>query len=116
MTLVVQAWILISALLCGAGWILSALHELNPAGYLTVLALVVAGLIWQWPKIKPRSPIRFARVWPWFPERQRPVAPMDENGCDAGFSPMRTRSMKPNEPCYGLSPLCCRASIKRKTL
>ncbi len=48
MLIAVRLWILLSALLVASGWILSALHELNPAGYGTVFFLAaVAGIYWQ---------------------------------------------------------------------
>ena len=44
----VRIWILFSTLLVAAGWILSALHELNRAGYGVVLALAaIATVFWQ---------------------------------------------------------------------
>lgn len=39
----VKFWILWSALVCGAGWVLSGLHQLNRVGYLWVFALGTAG-------------------------------------------------------------------------
>lgn len=42
---VVRAWILLSTLLAGAGWILSAFHELNRFGYAVVFALAAAALV-----------------------------------------------------------------------
>lgn len=50
----VRVWILLSAWLVGAGWILSALHQLNRAGYGAVFALTAAGLVLcrdqiEWP-------------------------------------------------------------------
>jgi hypothetical protein len=54
MQLAVRAWILLSTLLVGAGWILSAFHELNRTGYGIVFALAAAALFFcrrkiQWP-------------------------------------------------------------------
>ena len=44
----VRIWILFSTLLVAAGWILSALHELNRAGYGVVFALAaIATVFWQ---------------------------------------------------------------------
>ena len=43
MLMLVRVWILISALLVGAGWILSALHQLNRTGYGIVFTL--AGIV-----------------------------------------------------------------------
>jgi hypothetical protein len=48
MPVVVRIWVLLSALLVSAGWILSAAHELNRAGYLLVLlAFTVTVVLWQ---------------------------------------------------------------------
>lgn len=44
----VRIWILLSTLLVSAGWILSALHQLDPAGYCVVFVLaVIACVVWQ---------------------------------------------------------------------
>jgi hypothetical protein len=53
----VRLWISISALLVGAGWILSALHQLNRAGYAVVFALAgIAAVCWQRKaKWRPRN-------------------------------------------------------------
>jgi hypothetical protein len=40
---VVRAWILLSTLLAGAGWVLSAFHELNHIGYAIVFVLAFCG-------------------------------------------------------------------------
>ena len=56
----VRFWILLSALLCGAGWILSAFHALSPIGYAVVFLVAgMSGVWWQrktrcypWEKIK----------------------------------------------------------------
>jgi hypothetical protein len=45
----VRAWILLSALLVGAGWILSAVHQLNRVGYGIVFALA-AGAFFCWQR------------------------------------------------------------------
>src|SRR5471030_1462674 len=43
----VRLWILLSTLLVSAGWVLSALHQLNRTGYAIVFALAgIAGIIW----------------------------------------------------------------------
>lgn len=44
MQLAVRLWILLSTLLVGAGWILSALHQLNRIGYGVFFALAAAAL------------------------------------------------------------------------
>jgi len=48
----VRFWILLSAFLSGTGWILSALHELNFAGYLTTFAIAGFILTWRMGKSK----------------------------------------------------------------
>jgi hypothetical protein len=72
---VVRAWILLSTLLAGAGWILSAFHELNRPGYAVVFALAAAALVfWKksgWP---PRGD--FARAFHKFRKRFRRPAPL----------------------------------------
>jgi hypothetical protein len=49
MLLIVRLWILLCAFLVGAGWCLSAIHQLNRAGYLMALTLAVA-VAWIWPR------------------------------------------------------------------
>lgn len=44
----VTPWILLAALLNAAGWLLSALHALNPVGYAVVFGLALAAA-WRWP-------------------------------------------------------------------
>ena len=59
-----RAWILISTLLVGAGWILSALHQLNRIGYGAVFALAgIAAIFWlRKTGRRPRKkPARFCR-------------------------------------------------------
>jgi hypothetical protein len=48
--MVTRFWILLSAWAVSAGWVLSATHELNPAGYLVMLAIGAAGFLWWWRK------------------------------------------------------------------
>ncbi len=48
MLTIVRLWILLSTLVVSAGWILSALHQLNRAGYGAVFALAgMAAVFWQ---------------------------------------------------------------------
>ena len=49
----VKFWILWSAFLSGAGWVLSSLHQLNRVGYLCVFVLGAAA--WCWRKIAERA-------------------------------------------------------------
>jgi hypothetical protein len=73
----VRAWILLSTLLVGSGWILSVIHELNRAGYVTIFALATAGtIVWrrkvgrasqkQTPGFRRRLLRRFRRPAPLF--------------------------------------------------
>ena len=50
----VRIWILISTLLVSAGWGLSALHQLNRAGYTGVFLLCAA--VWFWTRKRFRQP------------------------------------------------------------
>lgn len=43
-----RIWILLSAWLVAAGWVLSAARELNRTGYVAFLALGAAGAVWLW--------------------------------------------------------------------
>ena len=64
MLVLARIWILISALLVGAGWILSALHQLNRIGYGVVFALAGTAAVFWLKKIKwrPRkNPDQFCR-------------------------------------------------------
>ncbi len=47
-------WILFCAYCNLAGWVLSALHQLNPAGYGGALCVGGAGLIWWWRRTRTR--------------------------------------------------------------
>lgn len=60
----VRLWILLSTLLVGSGWVLSALHALNRAGYLAAFAIFGIALAWGLPKTRwcpPQSAGRLAR-------------------------------------------------------
>ena len=55
----VRLWILLSTLLVSAGWILSALHQLNRAGYATIFAIAGIGFyFWRRKIIGIRKKIR----------------------------------------------------------
>jgi len=59
-------WILLSAWLCAAGWLLSALHALNGRGYLAALALTLLAACWFNPSGWPVSGFRrpnWGRLW-----------------------------------------------------
>jgi hypothetical protein len=56
----VRIWILLSTLLVASGWILSAFHELNRAGYCAVFALAAAAaLFWRQKTKRPGKPAPF---------------------------------------------------------
>ena len=76
MLMVVRAWVLLSALLCGAGWILSAFHALNRAGYLVVFTLAAIAVGWwrlsaKWPSRKT-----IHRPWHKLSHRFKRAAPL----------------------------------------
>jgi len=48
----VRAWVWLSALLIGAGWTLSAMHQLNRCGYLAVFLLALAVPGWRRRKLR----------------------------------------------------------------
>jgi hypothetical protein len=72
----VRAWILLSTLLCCAGWVLSALHELNRGGYLAVFAIAAIAAAWRWRNFKQPSPAVIRRAWHQFARRFRRLAPL----------------------------------------
>lgn len=73
---VLRIWILFSTLLVSAGWILSALHELNPAGYCVVFVLAaIACIVWQRRTGLHRSK-DFPQLWRKFRNRFRRPAPL----------------------------------------
>ena len=47
-------WIVLCAFGNAVGWVLSALHQLNPAGYAVAFSTGGAALIWWWRKTRPR--------------------------------------------------------------
>lgn len=72
----VKFWILFSTLLVAAGWILSAFHELNSAGYGVVFALAAVALIYQLQKTKWRPRKSPAQLLQKFKCRFRRFLPM----------------------------------------
>jgi hypothetical protein len=71
----VRFWILLSTLLVGGGWILSALHQLNRTGYAMVLsALTLVVFVW-WKKSRSLSVENFRRLHRKFSKRFRRRAP-----------------------------------------
>ena len=72
----VRLWILLSTLLVSAGWILSALQQLNRAGYGIVFALAgIAAIFWQ-KKTKWRPQKNPAQLFPKFKLRGKHPAPL----------------------------------------
>ena len=72
----VRVWVLLSALLVGSGWILSASRQLNRAGYGMILALTGMAVMYWWRKTKPpmcKVPARLCRP---FQRRFRRPAPL----------------------------------------
>jgi hypothetical protein len=57
-----RAWILISAYLVCAGWLLSAIHSLNRDGYTLIMlpGAILGGVVWR-NNARPRAPFRFRR-------------------------------------------------------
>ena len=51
----IAGWILLCAFLNCAGWILSAVHQLNVLGYTVIFALAAAGIVW-WGRKNPIAP------------------------------------------------------------
>lgn len=75
MIVAVRAWILFSALLVGAGWILSAIHQLNRVGYVAVFVLVIIVLGWRW-RNSPKPIWEIRRTWHKLGRRFRRLAPL----------------------------------------
>ena len=75
MAIVVRAWILFSTLLVAAGWILSALHQLNRAGYAVVFALAGIAFIYWWKRNDFCAREFFRKVSRKFRRRFKRVAP-----------------------------------------
>ena len=72
---VVRFWILLSTLLVGGGWVLSALHQLNRGGYAVILS-PLALVIFLWcKKSRPLSPDNFRHWRSKFQRRFRCRAP-----------------------------------------
>jgi hypothetical protein len=73
---VVRAWILLSTLLAGAGWVLSAFHELNRIGYAIVFALAAAAVFVCRKKIQWLTREGLRRGFHKFPRRFKRPAPL----------------------------------------
>jgi len=71
----VRAWIVLSALLVSSGWILSACHMLNRAGYLAVFVLAGIALA-GWRQKKKTGPVFFARAGHKLQRRFKHPAPL----------------------------------------
>ena len=72
----VRLWILFSALLVSAGWILSALHQLNRAGYGMIFAIAGIAFVFWWRKTRWRPQKNLAQFCHKFLRRFRRPAPM----------------------------------------
>ena len=55
MLIAVRTWILLSVLLVNAGWILSAIQQLNRAGYLVIAGLAGGALLYGWCSRRGRA-------------------------------------------------------------
>jgi hypothetical protein len=75
MLTVVRLWILLSTLLVSAGWILSALHQLNRIGYGAILQLPESRLFLA-TKTKWRQQKNPAQLYYKFSRRFKRLAPM----------------------------------------
>jgi hypothetical protein len=76
MLTIVRFWILLSTLIVSAGWILSALHQLNRIGYGAVFALAaITAFFWQ-RKSKWRPQKNSAQLFQKFHRRFKQPAPM----------------------------------------
>jgi hypothetical protein len=76
MLTIVRFWILFSTLLAGAGWILSALHQLNRLGYGVVFALAGSTVVFWQRKTQWRPQKIRARLFQKFRRRFRRAAPV----------------------------------------
>jgi hypothetical protein len=79
MTLAVRAWIFCSAWLCGAGWILSALHQLNRASYAVLFVFTAVFFLRNASAVTVtgRAILKNAgRSWPKFRHRFKRLAPL----------------------------------------
>jgi hypothetical protein len=76
MPVLIRIWILLSALLVGAGWILSAFHALNCAGYLIFFALAFVAAIFWWRKNRQPTRQTFATAALKFRKRFKRPAPI----------------------------------------
>jgi hypothetical protein len=72
---VVRIWILLSTLLVSAGWILSALHQLNHVGYAAIFALAAVAFVSRWKRNKIFTMENFRRAFHKFPRRFKRLPP-----------------------------------------
>lgn len=72
----VRIWILLSTWLVSAGWILSALHQLNRVGYGVAFALTGIAAIFWWKRNKPPIVKKTPSVWHKFRRRFQRPAPL----------------------------------------
>ena len=75
---IVRFWILLSAFLSAAGWILSAFHQLNRGGYLIFFAFAALALVLGWRRLNFRRPLTNIthRAWHKLWRRFKRPAPM----------------------------------------
>lgn len=73
---VVRTWILLSTLLVGAGWVLSACHQLNRTGYGIIFALAAVAVFLCREKIQWPTGKNFVRALHKFPRRFKRAAPL----------------------------------------
>jgi hypothetical protein len=70
----VRAWIVLSALLTSAGWILSAFHKLDRPGYLAVFLVALIALDWWRRNSEPSLRVASHQSWcKWRQRFQRPA-------------------------------------------
>jgi hypothetical protein len=72
---VIRLWVFLSAGLVAAGWILSAVHALNRAGY-AVSFLIMAVALVAWHRLSRPQPLAFPGAWAKIKHRFRRPAPL----------------------------------------
>src|SRR5437016_1232969 len=68
----ITLWLLVSALLNGGGWILSALHQLNARGYAIYVVLAVVVVMW-WEQSRGYADIKTPHLRRWIRRFKRPL-------------------------------------------
>jgi hypothetical protein len=72
----VRVWILLSTLLVSSGWILSAFHQLNRAGYVIVFGVAIIALFWWRQRVGWDLSKNFPKAWCKFRKRFKRAAPL----------------------------------------